>query len=195
MRRWHGYRWLNRTATGSQEQMLPTSHPLRSAILSSSLYTPSPLRIRPFLNVVPGDDDDDPSPVAMAGYASLDPYSKSRYEGVDAKIVVMGNTGSSPHRRLLFFLPFLTFFLFLDVPIRVVQVLERPAFFSDTPKTSSTRKTQPQPRARFSSPRKFTLAAARSASNYGTPLARSAFAVWWVTPCLLRSPPHLHPNP
>lgn len=31
----------------------------------------------------------------MTGYAPLDPYAKSRYEqGIDAKVVVMGNTGS-----------------------------------------------------------------------------------------------------
>lgn len=39
----------------------------------------------------------------MSGYAPLDPYAKSRYEqGIDAKVVVMGNTGSFSSLVLLF---------------------------------------------------------------------------------------------
>lgn len=35
--------------------------------------------------------------MTMNEYAPLDPYSRSRYaQGIDAKVVVMGNTGELP---------------------------------------------------------------------------------------------------
>lgn len=44
-------------------------------------------------------------PSSMADYALMDPYTRSGYEhGIDAKIVVMGNTGSSPPLITRFFL-------------------------------------------------------------------------------------------
>lgn len=89
----------------------------------------------------------------MSAYPRLDPYRASRYEhGIDAKVVVMGNSGES------LFLCFLDIYTLLQSSYVAVlppnKALARRASYSDTLKTSSTlRILLPQP-VHFSSPRK-----------------------------------------
>ena len=71
----------------------------------------------------------------MSAYPRMDPYRGSRYEhGIDAKVVVMGNSGEP-----LFPLLPLTHRLLSSVPRN--KVWARPASYNDTLKTNTTPRT------------------------------------------------------
>lgn len=116
--------------------------PPLSLYLSSSSLLPfhvPPLSLRyfsarPFIST---------STSPMSAYPPMDPYRRSRFEhGIDAKVVVMGNSGSSYFLRSL------------SLTHNIFKVLARPASFNDTPKTSSTQRTPLPPPAHSSSQRR-----------------------------------------
>ncbi len=89
---------------------------------------------------------------AMNDYSRLDPYSRSRYDnGIDAKIVVMGNTGPYISRPSLYVMCIL-----ISCPRPHLQASERPACSSDTPRTSTNPNSPHPPPAHSSSQRKLT---------------------------------------
>ena len=73
--------------------------------------------------------------IAMSAYPRMDPYRGSRYEhGIDAKVVVMGNSGEP----LLHLLPSMQCLL---SSVTCNKVWARPASYKDTLKTNTTPRT------------------------------------------------------
>jgi hypothetical protein len=73
--------------------------------------------------------------IAMSAYPRMDPYRGSRYEhGIDAKVVVMGNSGE----LLLHILPSIQCLL---SSVTSNKAWARPASYKDTLKTNTTPRT------------------------------------------------------
>ena len=161
-----------------------SSSPAPPLLLSSPLLSSPPLPSFPFpfrphlFCATPARPLISTYTTAMSAYPRLDPYRASRYEhGIDAKVVVMGNSGEPPLSR------------FFDNARSYnrrhrrrppIKALARPACYNDTLKISSIQRTLlPQP-VHFSSPRKLPCTASRFVSSFGTLLARSASVAWSV---------------
>ena len=86
--------------------------------------------------------------IAMSAYPRMDPYRGSRYEhGIDAKVVVMGNSGQSVFRLFPSIHSLLS-----SVPYN--KAWARPAYYNDIRKTNTTPRTPHPLPVLFSSQRK-----------------------------------------
>ena len=111
----------------------------------------------------------------MSEYPRTGSYRGSMYEhGIDAKIVIMGNTGQSPSALLPWPLPP------HPRPSLLPQAWGRLACCNDIPRTNSTPRTRhPQPE-HFSSRRRSTRTGSRSDCSCGTRPVKKGSEAWYV---------------